>query len=239
MFRQVLSGKQPFPNMRPPELAYHVSSGLRPDKPADAEAIGISDPLWELIQKCWYGDKTRRPQIQEVVLGVGKAADSWHTEMPPSGAEHREDAAEEDSDELEHGKFSSLPVRPSFLRPSVQLGYSGLTRATGQLSTREPVVCSSTMYTWPPLNQMGRKPMKSIQSSCTNTWTRITARRLVAFLHGNARDLGLSSRRSLGSNRSTEHLPYYLRWGTRLPVHSMTIFGSFGFIAEIRPPGRT
>ena len=118
-FRQVLTGKQPFPNMRPPELAYHVSSGLRPDKPEDAKAIGISDSLWELIQKCWLGDKTRRPQIQEVMAGVGNAADKWHTDMPPSGAEHREEAVEEDSDELEHGKFSLFPVRLFFLRPSV------------------------------------------------------------------------------------------------------------------------
>jgi len=215
MFCQVLTGKQPFPNMRPPELAYHVSSGLRPDKPADAEAIGISKSLWELIQKCWFGDKTRRPQIQEVVAGVGNAADNWHTDMPPSGAEHQEDTVQEDSDELEHGKFLLFSVGPPFLRPAVQLGYSRLIRATGQLPTRVPALCSLVMYTLSWLNKMGRKPPKSAQSPCTNTWTRITVHHLVGFLHRNAKDSGPSSRRSLGSNRSTEHFRRYLWSGMR------------------------
>jgi len=109
-FRQVLTGKPPFPDMRPPELAYHVASGLRPEKPADAEAIGISISLWELIQKCWLGDKARRPQILEVEAGVCDAAVNWHTDMPPSGLNDQENRAEEDSDELEHGKFSSFPI---------------------------------------------------------------------------------------------------------------------------------
>ena len=214
-FRQVLTGKQPFPNMRPPELAYNVSSGLRPDKPVDAQAIGISDSLWELVQKCWLGDRTRRPQIQEVVVGVGNAADKWRKDMPPSGVEYREDAAEEDSDELEHGKFSFFPVGPLPLRPSVQLGYFRRTRATGQLSARVPVLRSSTIYTLSWLDKMGWKPTRSLQSPCTNTWIRSTLHRLVAFLHGNAKDSGPSSRGFLGASRSDEHFLYYLRCRTR------------------------
>ena len=85
----------------------------------------------------------------------------------------------------------------------------------GQLLTRVPVLRSSVMYTRSWLNKMGWKPMKSLQSPCTNTWTRITAHRLVAFLHGNAKDSGLSLRGFLGANRRTEHFPHYLRRGTR------------------------
>ena len=48
-FRQVLTGDYPFQNIKPQELPYHVVSGVRPDKPADAENIGILDPLWELM----------------------------------------------------------------------------------------------------------------------------------------------------------------------------------------------
>ena len=118
-------------------LAYHISSGLRPEKPKDAEAIGMSDSLWELIQRCWIGDKTRRPQIQEVVAGVGDAATNWHIDMPPSGKERREDAGEEVSEELEHGEFPLFPTVLFVFRPSMQLGYhSRLIRATGQLLTR-------------------------------------------------------------------------------------------------------
>ena len=104
---QVLTGEQPFRDIKPREVAYHVATGVRPGKPVDAETIGISDSLWKLIQKCWDGEKTRRPQIQEVVAGIGDAADNWHADMPPSGTEHREDSApEEESDELKHGEFS-------------------------------------------------------------------------------------------------------------------------------------
>jgi hypothetical protein len=95
------------------ELAYHVSFGVRPEKPANAETIGISDSLWGLMQKCWEGDRTRRPRIQEAVTGVGDAAASWHTDMPPSGTEHQEDSnAEEDSDELKHSEFLLVPIAP-------------------------------------------------------------------------------------------------------------------------------
>lgn len=120
-FRQVLTGEKPFHNVKPLELAYYVSSGVRPEKPANAEAIGISDSLWKLIQKCWDGERTRRPQIQEVVASVGDAAANWHTDMPPSGAKHRKDSVVEDvgSDELNHGEFSLFPIVPFLLRPSL------------------------------------------------------------------------------------------------------------------------
>ena len=124
-FRQVLTGEYPFQNVKPQELSYHVVSGVRPDKPADAENIGILDPLWELMEKCWRGDKTRRPRIQEVMEGVGDAAADWHTEMPPGGTGQQEDSGiGEDSDELDRSKFrlSSYHVK-CVLKSSVQLKY--------------------------------------------------------------------------------------------------------------------
>jgi len=118
-FCQVLIGRQPFPDMKLPELVFRVSSGLRPEKPANAEVIGVSDSLWELIEKCWVDDRMRRPQIEEVVAGVGDAAAKWNKDMPPSDVEPRQETAEDDSDELEHGEFSLLPIVLVFLRHSV------------------------------------------------------------------------------------------------------------------------
>ena len=94
---------------------YHVSLGYRPNKPKNAENIGISEALWKLIQKCWDGDRNRRPGIQEVVVGVGNAAGNWHIVTPPSATEHSEDSAEEESDELDYGEFSLFPVYRLFL----------------------------------------------------------------------------------------------------------------------------
>ena len=107
-----MTGDQPFHNLSPTELRYYVSLGVRPERPENAEAIGISNPLWKLIQKCWEGDKSRRPQIQEVLAGVGSAAANWHTDMPPDGTGHWEEtASEESSHDPKHGEFLFLIVR--------------------------------------------------------------------------------------------------------------------------------
>ena len=154
MFWQVLTGDQPFHHIKSTELVYHVSNGLRPEKPENAEAIGISDPLWGFIRKCWDDERTRRPQIQEVVAGVGSAAANWHTDMPPGGAEHQEEpVSEEPSNDLKHNESLFLISYCAIsLTPFVQLGYSRVIRAT-----------------------MRWNPMKSIPTPFSNTWTRITS----------------------------------------------------------------
>ena len=124
---QVLMGEYPFRDIRAPELAYRVPLGARPPKPENAEAIGISESFWEFIQKCWDGDPRRRPQIQEVVEGVGNAAANWRITTPPNAIEHREDSEDSDSEEMAHvGEFSLVPVVPPVLEHFVQWRYSGL-----------------------------------------------------------------------------------------------------------------
>ena len=71
------------------EFAYHISLSVRPEEPANAEAIRIFDSLWKLLQKCWDDERTRRPRIQEVVGSVGDAAANWHIDIPSSDTEHR------------------------------------------------------------------------------------------------------------------------------------------------------
>ncbi|KAF9789222.1 kinase-like domain-containing protein [Thelephora terrestris] len=90
---QVLTGDQPFRTYTPQELGYYVSVGIRPDKPANAKEIGISNALWKLMQVCWHRNIEGRPQIQKVVKGVGNAAAKWRADMLPSGTERREDHA--------------------------------------------------------------------------------------------------------------------------------------------------
>ena len=135
--------------MSPPELAHHVSSGLRPERPANAEAIGISDHSWRLIQKCWDGERMQRPQIQEVVARVGDAAAKWHTDMPP-GVTEREGSVEEESCELRHGEFPRYLIMSFFHRYFAQLESSNLTGVTtSQLLTRVPVLRNSEIRTQP------------------------------------------------------------------------------------------
>ena len=51
-----------------------LPSGVLPEKPANAEAIGISDSSWKLLQRCWDGERMRRLRVQEVVASAGDAA---------------------------------------------------------------------------------------------------------------------------------------------------------------------
>jgi len=72
-----------------------IVNGTRPTKPEDAVAIGLSDPLWELLQACWSGDRSRRPQMQYVEVQVGTAAARWETQTPsrrsvPLSRRHRD-----------------------------------------------------------------------------------------------------------------------------------------------------
>jgi len=79
---QVLTGKWPFFPRREAEVVHAVVSGERPPKPENAEEIGITEVLWDLLRACWREDRTTRPAIAEVlgkfceITGEGKTTDS-------------------------------------------------------------------------------------------------------------------------------------------------------------------
>ena len=57
--------------------------GTRPSKPENASAIGFSDSLWDLTQRCWDGKIASRPEAGEVVMCLGEAVAGWNGLMPP------------------------------------------------------------------------------------------------------------------------------------------------------------
>ena len=76
------------------------------------------------MKKCWRGDKTRRPRIDEVVKGIDVAAANWHTDMEPSGPEQQEDSFVEDEFDIHHGVSALVSVVVAFvLRLYLQLAY--------------------------------------------------------------------------------------------------------------------
>ena len=223
---QVLTGELPFHVIKPQEHAYCVLHGARPDKPANAGAIGISDSLWEVMQKCWERDKVRRPRIQEVVEGISGAAANWRTDMPPGGRKQREDyTVEDDTDELEGGEFKPIPnVTPFVLRPSMQLEYSNPTWAmTGHMT------CSPS------------EPNTPIPSLCSGTQPMMACQYhpLLPLHHGNAKDsnaIWVGLQKFLGAIRS---ILYFYRHPTLdsyppprafhgFPTVQIDIFVSFG-----------
>lgn len=44
--------------------------------------MGLSDPLWDLLQDCWNGDRSLRPRMKDVEVHVGNASARWKTPIP-------------------------------------------------------------------------------------------------------------------------------------------------------------
>ena len=84
---QVLTGKWPFFPRREGEVVHAVISGERPPKPENAEEIGMTEILWDLLRECWKEDRTTRPAITKVldtfceITGEGKTIDSTRGEF--------------------------------------------------------------------------------------------------------------------------------------------------------------
>jgi len=82
-FFQVLTGDIPFRGVQQLASVYSVVQGVRPVKPKNASAIGLSDSLWDFTQRCWDGKVELRPEVGEVVRHLGEAMASWDGLMPP------------------------------------------------------------------------------------------------------------------------------------------------------------
>ena len=78
---QVLTGLQPFHHMFAYTVVSAVLRGERPEKPLDAESLGFSDALWELIELCWSESISVRPTAQMLLDFLSSASLTW---VPPS-----------------------------------------------------------------------------------------------------------------------------------------------------------
>ena len=107
---QVLTGEIPWRGLRIAELAFKVVEGVRPAKPENASAIGISDSLWDFVGRCWDGNMELRPKIGEVVAELERAAADWDGVMLPCvQAENVASVSKEPmSGSMEHCEFAIL-----------------------------------------------------------------------------------------------------------------------------------
>ena len=104
---QVLTGRLPFPGLGMAEIVMNVVQGVRPIKPENASAIGLSDPLWSFVQRCWDGEMELRPKVAEVVSQLGRATAGWNGVMPPCAQVENVVSVTPDpvSDSMAHGKL--------------------------------------------------------------------------------------------------------------------------------------
>jgi len=61
-----------------------IAGGARPGKPENAEVIGLSPALWQLVRAFWSEDRELRPQIHAITDALRIAATRWHTFPSPS-----------------------------------------------------------------------------------------------------------------------------------------------------------
>ena len=51
--------------------------GERPERPLDAESLGFSCELWELVQLCWSESSSTRPTAQRLFDYLSPASLTW------------------------------------------------------------------------------------------------------------------------------------------------------------------
>jgi len=71
---EVFTGKVPFPDMPNTKVIIITSQGRRPKKPEDAQYLGLSDSVWNMIKRCWHEKPDQRPTTSEVVVFFRQAA---------------------------------------------------------------------------------------------------------------------------------------------------------------------
>lgn len=76
---QIMTGQRPFSHIGEEWVAQEVVSGERPAKPDNAEQIGMTDVVWDLLTKCWREDRTKRPNISDVLRTFCEITDERKT----------------------------------------------------------------------------------------------------------------------------------------------------------------
>jgi len=64
---EVFTGKIPFEDQKNEAVVLRISRGGRPEMPGDAQAVGLTDEMWKVLESCWQQNPKRRPTMEEVV----------------------------------------------------------------------------------------------------------------------------------------------------------------------------
>ena len=64
---EVYTGKVPFEEEPPAMAPWRILKGERPEIPEDAERMGLTKEIRELLERCWHQNPKKRPAMKEVV----------------------------------------------------------------------------------------------------------------------------------------------------------------------------
>ena len=73
---EVYTGEVPFQGDPPAMAASRVLKGGRPEMPRDAEQMGLTNDIWEFLERCWHQNPKKRPTMKEVVRKWQRFVDS-------------------------------------------------------------------------------------------------------------------------------------------------------------------
>ena len=69
---EVFTGKVSFDEQKNEAAVLRISQGGRPEVPGNAQAVGLTGEMWELLESCWQQDPKKRPTMEEIVERWGK-----------------------------------------------------------------------------------------------------------------------------------------------------------------------
>ena len=64
---EVFTGEIPFDKWVDRAVASLILEGSRPEMPEDAQTVGLTSEMWEIIEACWQQDPEERPTTEEVM----------------------------------------------------------------------------------------------------------------------------------------------------------------------------
>lgn len=74
---EVFTGKVPFEELKKnEEVVLRISRGSRPEKPQNAQAVGLTTEMWKFTESCWHQNPKKRPNVEEVVKRWQKFVES-------------------------------------------------------------------------------------------------------------------------------------------------------------------
>ena len=50
-----------------PSVVMRIVYGERPGRPEGAQQLGLVEPVWDMMVRCWQGEPTHRPAMTTVV----------------------------------------------------------------------------------------------------------------------------------------------------------------------------
>ena len=64
---EVFTGRPLFGEQKNEAVALRISTGERPEMPKNAQEVGLTAEIWEILRNCWQSNPEKRPTMGDVV----------------------------------------------------------------------------------------------------------------------------------------------------------------------------